>query len=347
MPHEVSSNRAPRLALGTCYLCAHAQPEPRRRRRAFCSNPPILSISSAGWRAVRAIRERPSPSWCRTPSTRKAGHVRIERRRVRRSPALAIRDDGEGVLPELSREEALRTIATNIGCSRKRNLTPLERHAQVVAGKYGIGLLGFWSVGRPHGHSLPRRRLGGLRAASARGRGTRRDLPRPHGHGHRGHLHRRRHHGGARFRRAGALGTPPGRLPVGRAARSAAGQRRRRHHPRRSGARHGRQALRRGAPPLHGRGLGLAGHRRGARPFAHPGRALLLARRRAPRGRAGLRRHAGGRRPGHARLPRPGRAALGGPGPVGTRRLPRFSGATGDAAGRGAGRGGGGVHPGA
>jgi hypothetical protein len=78
----------------------------------------------------------------------KARQIRLERRRVRKSPALAVRDDGEGVLPELAREDALRTIATNIGCSRKRNLTPLERHAQVVAGKYGIGLLGFWSVGR-------------------------------------------------------------------------------------------------------------------------------------------------------------------------------------------------------
>ncbi len=77
----------------------------------------------------------------------KARRVRIERRRVRKSPALVIRDDGEGVLPELPREDALRAIATNIGCSRKRSLTPLERHAQVVAGKYGIGLLGFWSVG--------------------------------------------------------------------------------------------------------------------------------------------------------------------------------------------------------
>jgi hypothetical protein len=77
-----------------------------------------------------------------------ARQIRLERRRVRRAPAISIRDDGEGVLPELSREDALRTIATNIGASRKRNLTPLERHAQVVAGKYGIGLLGFWSVGR-------------------------------------------------------------------------------------------------------------------------------------------------------------------------------------------------------
>jgi hypothetical protein len=77
-----------------------------------------------------------------------ARRVRLERRRVRRATALVVRDDGEGVLPELSREDALRTIASNIGCSRKRNLTPIERQAQVVAGKYGIGLLGFWAVGR-------------------------------------------------------------------------------------------------------------------------------------------------------------------------------------------------------
>jgi len=77
-----------------------------------------------------------------------ARQIRLERRRVRHAPALVIRDDGAGVLPELAREDALRAIATNIGASRKRKLTPLERQAQVVAGKYGIGLLGFWSVGR-------------------------------------------------------------------------------------------------------------------------------------------------------------------------------------------------------
>jgi len=74
--------------------------------------------------------------------------VRIERRRVRHTPALIIRDDGEGVLPELGREEALSSLVTEIGHSRKRGLSPRERHDQVVAGKYGIGLLGFWSVGR-------------------------------------------------------------------------------------------------------------------------------------------------------------------------------------------------------
>jgi hypothetical protein len=76
-----------------------------------------------------------------------ARQVTIERRRVRRAPALVIRDDGEGIVPELPREEALRVIATNIGHSRKRGLSPRERHDQMVAGKYGIGLLGFWSVG--------------------------------------------------------------------------------------------------------------------------------------------------------------------------------------------------------
>jgi hypothetical protein len=76
-----------------------------------------------------------------------ARRVTIERRRVRRAPALLIRDDGEGIVPELAREEALRAIATNIGHSRKRGLSPRERHDEIVAGKYGIGLLGFWSVG--------------------------------------------------------------------------------------------------------------------------------------------------------------------------------------------------------
>jgi hypothetical protein len=76
-----------------------------------------------------------------------ARHVWIERCRVRRSPALIIRDDGDGIVPEATRDEALRVIATNIGHSRKRGLSPRERHEQVVAGKYGIGLLGFWSIG--------------------------------------------------------------------------------------------------------------------------------------------------------------------------------------------------------
>ncbi|HEU4382100.1 MAG TPA: ATP-binding protein [Anaeromyxobacteraceae bacterium] len=76
-----------------------------------------------------------------------ARRVTIERRRLRGGPALVVRDDGEGVLPDLGREEALRFIASNIGSSRKRNLSPEERRRLVVIGQYGVGLLGFWSVG--------------------------------------------------------------------------------------------------------------------------------------------------------------------------------------------------------
>src|SRR5512138_2597557 len=76
-----------------------------------------------------------------------ARHVSIERRRLRGSPALVVRDDGEGVLPALGRDEALRFIATNIGASRKRNLSAEERRRLVITGQYGVGLLGFWSIG--------------------------------------------------------------------------------------------------------------------------------------------------------------------------------------------------------
>ena len=71
----------------------------------------------------------------------------IERRRRGRRPVLAVRDDGEGIRPHEDRETALRYIATHIGRSHKRNLSPRERHEQIVAGQYGIGLLGFWSIG--------------------------------------------------------------------------------------------------------------------------------------------------------------------------------------------------------
>ena len=78
----------------------------------------------------------------------RARTVRIERRRVKGSPGLFIRDDGEGVLPQLGREEALRYLGTHIGHSHKLGLSPSERHARVIAGQYGVGLLGFWSIGR-------------------------------------------------------------------------------------------------------------------------------------------------------------------------------------------------------
>jgi len=62
--------------------------------------------------------------------------------------ALSVWDDGRGVFPDLTREEALHRIATTIGASHKAQLSASERHRQMTLGKYGIGLLGFWSVGK-------------------------------------------------------------------------------------------------------------------------------------------------------------------------------------------------------
>ncbi|MEJ7604659.1 MAG: ATP-binding protein [Kofleriaceae bacterium] len=77
----------------------------------------------------------------------RATTVNVERRRLRGRPALVIRDDGEGVLPALGREEALRYLGTHIGHSHKLGLSPRERHERVIAGQYGVGLLGFWAIG--------------------------------------------------------------------------------------------------------------------------------------------------------------------------------------------------------
>jgi len=77
-----------------------------------------------------------------------ASRVRVTRIRERKVPCLKIFDDGEGVIPEMDRTEALRHIATHIGHSRKRSLSPQERLALMTQGQYGIGLLGFWSLGQ-------------------------------------------------------------------------------------------------------------------------------------------------------------------------------------------------------
>jgi hypothetical protein len=76
-----------------------------------------------------------------------ARSIRVTRVRERKVPCLRILDDGEGVIPELDRPEALRHVATHIGHSRKRSLSPEERLRLMTQGQYGIGLLGFWSLG--------------------------------------------------------------------------------------------------------------------------------------------------------------------------------------------------------
>jgi ribosomal protein S18 acetylase RimI-like enzyme len=77
-----------------------------------------------------------------------AKHVTVHRLTQRGQATLVIRDDGEGVVPELSREEALRYLASHVGHSRKMGLDAAERARRVVAGKYGVGLLGFWAIGK-------------------------------------------------------------------------------------------------------------------------------------------------------------------------------------------------------
>ncbi len=77
-----------------------------------------------------------------------ARRVLVTRVRERGIACLRILDDGAGVIPELDRADALRYIATHIGHSRKRSLSPQERMALMTQGQYGIGLLGFWSLGQ-------------------------------------------------------------------------------------------------------------------------------------------------------------------------------------------------------
>lgn len=77
----------------------------------------------------------------------RASRVLVTRFRHRGVAHLRVFDDGEGVIPEMDRRAALHYIATHIGHSRKRSLSPQERLQLLTQGQYGIGLLGFWSLG--------------------------------------------------------------------------------------------------------------------------------------------------------------------------------------------------------
>ncbi len=76
-----------------------------------------------------------------------AAAIRVTRLREEGAPGLRIFDDGGGVIPEMDRRDALQYVATHIGHSRKRHLSPQERLSLMTQGQYGIGLLGFWSLG--------------------------------------------------------------------------------------------------------------------------------------------------------------------------------------------------------
>ncbi len=89
-----------------------------------------------------------------------AGATEVALTRSRKSGVVcfSVLDNGRGVLPEMERPAALQHIATHIGHSYKQRLTPEERYRLLQIGKYGIGLLGFWSVGR---YLAIRSRVGG------------------------------------------------------------------------------------------------------------------------------------------------------------------------------------------
>lgn len=77
-----------------------------------------------------------------------ASQVLVSRQRRRGEVTLSVSDNGRGIFPDLPRPDALERIATNIGHSFKRNLSVAERQRQMLLGKYGIGILGFWCVGQ-------------------------------------------------------------------------------------------------------------------------------------------------------------------------------------------------------
>jgi len=78
--------------------------------------------------------------------SRQRAHDRVERRRRGRAAALIVRDDGEGIRPDEDRETALRYIATTSGGRTKPPVAARAPRA-VIRRQYGIGLLGFWSIG--------------------------------------------------------------------------------------------------------------------------------------------------------------------------------------------------------
>src|SRR5688572_17946676 len=77
-----------------------------------------------------------------------ATEITVLRFRKSRVVSLSVLDNGTGVLPDRGRRDALQFLATNIGHSIKRRLTAQERLKLMQLGQYGIGILGFWSVGR-------------------------------------------------------------------------------------------------------------------------------------------------------------------------------------------------------
>lgn len=76
----------------------------------------------------------------------KAETIRIVRGRRRGVPFVSLYDDGRGLELGADGEPDFDHVATHICDSMKRRLSSLDRSR--VQGEYGIGLLGFWTLGR-------------------------------------------------------------------------------------------------------------------------------------------------------------------------------------------------------
>src|SRR5215472_6172715 len=130
---------------------APSSPAPRRRRRPEVETGRLRvhdPFELVRWLALSQPDPRKAlAELVQNSLDAQARTIRVVRRREKGRTSLLIWDDGEGVIPELDRPEALRHIATHIGHSRKRSLTPQQRLELLTQGQYGIGLLGFWSLG--------------------------------------------------------------------------------------------------------------------------------------------------------------------------------------------------------
>jgi hypothetical protein len=143
------------FALPTPSLCVREPPMPRAARSRRSRDTIVGKLRAADpFELIRWLaRSQPDPRKALAELVQNsidagARRIQISRRREKSVAILHVQDDGDGVIPDLSRTEALTYIATNIGHSRKRNLSPEQRRELLLQGKYGIGLLGFWSIGR-------------------------------------------------------------------------------------------------------------------------------------------------------------------------------------------------------
>jgi len=103
------------------------------------------------WEAITILaRSQPNPlkavaELVENAVDARANNILIIRGKKKGVPFLSILDNGEGLHLNAEQEPDFHYVATHICDSMKRRLSTLER--QGVQGEFGIGLLGFWTLG--------------------------------------------------------------------------------------------------------------------------------------------------------------------------------------------------------